>query len=321
MGNQHPMALPNVRRTCPGGCKVNGLRIGSLFSGIGGLELGLEQAGVGHTVFQVECEPYAVGILGKRWPSVPCYHDVREVGAGNLPPCDVLVGGFPCQDLSRAAGAEAKGLDGKRSGLFFEFARLIGELRPRLVVMENVPTLLNRGFGRVLGTLAALGYDARWEVVSASQCGAWHERERLFIIAAPTGRLGAPIPDANSLGLLGGQTRLEEVPGMGERPGVDPWSSGPDVPDPDGMGLLGNQGRAGRHRANQERQPSEASQGRPDVEPGTGRPVHWGAEPPLGRVANGVPAGVDRLRCIGNAVSPEVARTIGLAVVCRGWAS
>lgn len=183
---------------------MNGLRIGSLFSGIGGLELGLEQAGVGHTVFQVERDPYCRQILGLRWPGVPCYADVREVGAGNLPACDLLVGGFPCQDLSKAAGPNAKGLDGDRSGLFFEFARLIGELAPRLVLMENVPALLGRGVDRVLGALAGLGYDARWEVVSASSVGAWHQRERVFLVAAPTGRLGTPVSYARGVGLVGG---------------------------------------------------------------------------------------------------------------------
>lgn len=181
---------------------MNGLRIGSLFSGIGGLELGLEQAGVGHTVFHVERDPFCRQVLGLRWPGVPCYADVREVSAGNLPACDVLVGGFPCQDVSNAGGRA--GLDGERSGLWSEFARLIGELRPRLVVVENVAALLNRGLDRVLGDLAVLGYDARWQVVSAASVGAWHLRERVFIVAAPAGRLGTPIPYASSVGLLGG---------------------------------------------------------------------------------------------------------------------
>lgn len=159
------------------------LRIGSLFSGIGGFELGLEWAGLGHTVFQVECDAYCLEILAQHWPNVPRYTDILDVGAHNLPPCDLLIGGFPCQDISKAG--QGAGLDGERSGLFYEFARLIGELRPRLVIMENVAAILGRGLDSVLGTLAALGYDAEWDCVEASSIGAPHARDRWFLVAYP----------------------------------------------------------------------------------------------------------------------------------------
>src|SRR5437868_12864822 len=129
-----------------------------LFSGIGGFSLGLERAGM-RTVAFCEIEPYARAVLRKHWPNVPCYDDVRTLTAdrlnadGIVP--DVICGGFPCQDIS-VAGSGA-GLDGARSGLWSEYARLIGEVRPRFVIVENVAALLARGLGRVLSDLAALG--------------------------------------------------------------------------------------------------------------------------------------------------------------------
>ena len=163
---------------------MNGLRIGSLFSGIGGLELGLERAGVGHTVWQCEIEPWARAVLAKHWPGVPCHDDVRtfQPAPGSA---DVVCGGFPCQDLSQAGSQ--KGLQGERSGLWREFARVIRLVRPRYVVVENVPPLLGLGLGTVLGDLAALGYDAEWNCVPASAVGAPHPRDRLWILAYANG--------------------------------------------------------------------------------------------------------------------------------------
>ncbi len=160
------------------------MNILSLFSGIGGLELGLERAGLGHTRWQVEIEPFNRKVLAAHWPDAERFSDVREVSAADFPGCEVICGGFPCQDISQA-GLKVEGIDGQRSGLWREFARLIGEVRPRIVVVENVPDLAVRGLGRVLGDLSDLGYDAEWEVVSAQDAGAPHIRRRLFIIASP----------------------------------------------------------------------------------------------------------------------------------------
>lgn len=157
------------------------MRIGSLFSGIGGIELGLERAGVGHTVWQCEQDTAAQAVLRTRWPGVPVYDDVRAIGAANVQPVDVLCGGFPCQDIS-VAGSGA-GLSGARSGLWFEYLRLIRELRPRYVVAENVAALVTRGLDVVLGGLAKSGYDALWLPLRASDVGAPHRRERIFIVA------------------------------------------------------------------------------------------------------------------------------------------
>jgi DNA (cytosine-5)-methyltransferase 1 len=168
---------------------VDKLTVGSLFSGIGGLELGLERTDGFKTLWQVEIDDYANKVLAKHWPDVPRFRDVQECGAHNLAPVDLICGGFPCQDVS-LAGARA-GLDGKRSTLWSEFARLICEIRPRWVLAENVPGLLSsddgRFFGNILRDLAAAGYDAEWRVLSAANMGAPHLRERVFLIAYPHG--------------------------------------------------------------------------------------------------------------------------------------
>lgn len=162
------------------------MRFGSLFSGIGGLDLGLERAGM-QCAWQVEIDEYASRVLAKHWPDVPRFRDVRECGGHNLEPVDLICGGFPCQDISNAAqgGKGRKGLAGERSGLWSEFARIICELRPRFVLVENVAALLDRGMGRVLGDLASCGYDAEWDCIPAASVGAPHRRERIFLIAYP----------------------------------------------------------------------------------------------------------------------------------------
>jgi len=174
---------------------MNKLKVLDLFSGIGGFSLGLERTGGFKTVAFCEIEEYPRRVLAKHWPEVPCYHDVRELNAETLRgdgiAVDVVTGGFPCQDIS-VAGRQAGINDKTRSGLWSEIVRLIGELSPRFVIVENVANLLSgpserRGgwFGRVLGDLAECGYDAEWENIPASAVGAPHRRERVWIIAYP----------------------------------------------------------------------------------------------------------------------------------------
>jgi DNA (cytosine-5)-methyltransferase 1 len=161
-----------------------GVTFGSLFAGIGGFDLGLERAGM-ECRWQVEIDPFCRKVLEKHWPHVPKYEDVRTVGAHNLERVDLIVGGFPCQDISYAGfGA---GLDGERSGLWYEFARILGEMGPRYALVENVTALLDRGMGDVLGTLADLGFDAEWSSISACAVGAAHVRQRVFIVAYANG--------------------------------------------------------------------------------------------------------------------------------------
>jgi DNA (cytosine-5)-methyltransferase 1 len=163
------------------------VKILSLFSGVGGIDLGLERAGVGQTIAFCEQDREAQQTIRKHWPGVPIYDDVRELTADRLRADglapDAICGGFPCQDISLAGGGA--GLDGARSGLWSEYARLIGEIRPRLVFVENVTALFGRGFGRVLGDLAALRYDAEWHGIPASYAGARQLRDRAWIMAYP----------------------------------------------------------------------------------------------------------------------------------------
>jgi DNA (cytosine-5)-methyltransferase 1 len=160
------------------------VKVLDLFSGIGGFSLGLERAGM-KTVAFCEIEPYCRQILKKHWPEVPCYDDIQTLTAERLArdgiEVDVICGGFPCQDISTAG--RGAGLAGERSGLWFEYARLIGELRPQYVIVENVTALLSRGLGTVLGDLASLGYDAEWHCIPASCVGLPHIRDRIWIVA------------------------------------------------------------------------------------------------------------------------------------------
>jgi DNA (cytosine-5)-methyltransferase 1 len=161
-----------------------------LFSGIGGFSLGLERTGGFTTVAFCEIDPFCRKVLKKHWPEVPCYDDVRQLTAERLAAdgigVDVICGGFPCQDVS-IANVVGVGLDGERSGLWFEYARLVRELRPRFILVENVAELLARGMGRVLGSLASLGYDAEWRVLRGLDVGLPFIGERVWIVAAPSG--------------------------------------------------------------------------------------------------------------------------------------
>lgn len=184
-------------------------RIGSLFSGAGGLDLAVEHVTGGRTVWHCESDPDASKVLAAHWPAVPNLGDITAVDWSAVEPVDVLCGGFPCQDVS-AAGRRAGIATGTRSGLWLEYAEAINQLRPQLVVIENVRGLLSgyahremepgpddlgdrssrpllRAAGAVLGDLADLGYDAQWTTVAASEVGAPHRRERVFIVAYPAG--------------------------------------------------------------------------------------------------------------------------------------
>lgn len=160
------------------------IKIGSLFAGIGGFELGLERAIPGaQTIWQVEQDAFCQSILKKHWPHAQLYDDVCAVGAHNLPPVDILCGGFPCQNITN--GGKKEGIYGEKSSLWFEMRRIISELRPPIIILENVAAITFRGLSRVLADLAALRYDAEWCIVSARDFGAPHLRERWFCVAYP----------------------------------------------------------------------------------------------------------------------------------------
>lgn len=157
------------------------MRIGSLFSGIEGLGLGLEAAGVGEVVWQVERDPFCLEVLERHWPEATRITDVHAANRSNLLPVDVIAGGFPCQDVSQA-GRRA-GIDGERSGLWREFARIVDEMRPRVVVVENVYSGAARWLPAVRRDLHVLGYGSSAFVVSASDVGGPQSRARVFVVA------------------------------------------------------------------------------------------------------------------------------------------
>jgi DNA (cytosine-5)-methyltransferase 1 len=299
------------------------IRVGSLFSGIGGLELGLEAglASAGwpcQTVWQVEQNDYARAVLARHWPHAERYTDVRDVTASTVAPIDLLCGGFPCQDISTAGNGA--GLEGARSGLFFELARIAGELRPRIVVLENVAAITARGLDAVLGTLAALGYDARWGGLRAAEVGAPHRRERWFCVCW--------LADADRGHDLGRSDRAARHDTAGHdtrrHQGDDRAWHGGTLADAGGLGPQGqHQARpaAGATLRGDRAAPAGETQpglgGGPDGLP-SGLDAHrWPAppgpqhpwEPPRTRPRQ--PDDRGRLHALGNAVVPQCGAVIG----------
>jgi len=257
------------------------LRVLDLFSGIGGFSLGLERTGGFETVAFCEIEPYPRAVLSKHWPGVPCYDDVNtakfERGMA-----DVVTAGFPCQDLS-FAGVGA-GLAGARSGLWWKVRRTLRVVRPRLALLENVAALLHRGMGTVLGSLAAIGYDAEWPCVPAAAVGAPHERDRVWIIASDTDR------DREYAGAINAEVAAPSAPS--------------DIDQ--------------ERRANIERRsgPAKSNGGAflapADVGPGA---RNWPPEPEMVRVVHGLSAEVDAVEALGNSVVPQIPELIGRAIL------
>ena len=260
------------------------------------MELGLERTGGFRTVWQCETDEYARGVLDKHWPGVERFRDIR--GVAHFPLCDVLAGGFPCTDVS-GAGPRV-GIKGPRSGLWKEMARVVRDVGPRYVVVENVADLLHRGLDEVLGDLASCGYDAEWDCLPAAAVGAPHLRDRIFVVAYPNGAAGRP-PERATVASDRGEAVREGAPESGRRRSA--------LPDADGDEHKGRPHAGWRTRE---------GAGGPLV---FGRPVRaeveWEPEPAVGRVAHGVPHRVDRLRCLGNAVVPQVARIIGERILAR----
>lgn len=311
------------------------MNVGSLFSGIGGFDLGLERAGM-RVVWQCESDDFCRRVLAKHWPDVPCFDDVRNLSrTSGTPPVDVLCGGFPCQDISVAG--KGAGITGARSGLWSEYARLIGELRPRYVVVENVSALLARGMGRVLGDLAALGYDAEWDCIPASAVGAPHQRDRIWLVAYPGGEWS--LADAGrERGSVGGEAGDVAAParrGQGARQERQRDGHAFDDRRPD-VAYAHDAGREQRRRpvAVPAQQPAAKRRSEVVADPegerrGAPRSARsqagadlglvnagwWLVEPDVGRVADGVPQRVDRLRAIGNALVPQIAQWIGERIV------
>ena len=305
-----------------------------LFAGAGGGILGSELLGF-RTVCAVELEPWSASVLLARQndgllPTFPVWDDVRTFdGRPWRGLVDVVSGGFPCQDIS-AAGKGA-GIDGARSGLWREMHRIVGEVRPQYVFVENSPMLTSRGLGCVLGDLAAIGYDAEWMVLGADDVGAPHERKRMWILAVKSAAgAGHEICNPASQGFQDGRSQK-----MG-RPSPKPEPERPDckIPDSNLTGLEGQRLQPGQSEVpefgNYSQQISYPKNKRhvrrkwgfsENESPGSQGNYHagraetndcgewWSAEPDVGRVAHGVAARVDRLKAIGNGQVPAVAAT------------
>ena len=317
------------------------LTFGSLFAGIGGFDLGFERAGF-ECRWQVEIDDYATKILEKHWPKVHRQRDIRECNANNLERVDCIIGGFPCQDISYAG--RGAGLDGERSGLFFEAIRLVRELQPRAIVLENVAALLTRGLDRVLGTLAEIGYDAEWHCIPAAAVGAPHIRDRVFVIAIVADsqgkqpwdvskNIGTGCHEVNSFNDTGGNCGGDDRPSNWTNVADtrcelrQPWgvsrsrSDKATIRDAEAK----DDQRRSENVADSEIKGLERREVRRDfgsrlagLRKG-GRPIsdHWIVEPGMGRVAHGIPSRVDRLRCLGNAIVPQVAEVVARMALDR----
>jgi len=197
------------------------VKYGSLFSGIGLLDLGVERATGWTCAFQVERDPFCRRILEKHWPRLPRFHDVRFLDGATLPSVDVLVGGFPCQDVSTAG--KGAGLSGRRSGLWFDFLRIIADAAPRGIIIENVPGLIRRGLDVIVAGLHRLGYAVEGTRIRASDLGAPHRRERVFLVA-----------HANGEGQLQPQGSIGEIRRRPNDSGLayvrQAWAAEPNVP-------------------------------------------------------------------------------------------
>jgi DNA (cytosine-5)-methyltransferase 1 len=253
---------------------LNGL---DLFSGIGGITIALKEWV--RPIAYCEVDRYAQSVLLSRMfdgdiPRAPIWDDVTSLKGTMLPEIDIIYGGFPCQDLSVAG--HGKGLEGKRSGLFFEIVRLASEIRPRYIFLENVPAISVRGLDRVLLELTALGYDSRWTIISASEVGAPHIRERWFLLAHSN--------DSR----FEGRTRPNKS----------------DIQTKEPRSLRCSENMADSSSGRYEPQKNKISTRRHS-------PFNrswWAIEPDVGRMANGIQCRVDRLRGLGNAVVPAQAR-------------
>lgn len=263
-----------------------------LFSGIGGFALGAYWAGLRFdNHYFSEVDDYAIRVYQQRFPDAVGLGDIRKIHGADLPQGDwIIAGGFPCQDISVAG--KGAGLAGKRSGLWFEYARLIGELRPKYAIMENVGALSFRGLDAVLGSLAEIGYNAEWQDIRASDVGAPHRRERIWIIAYPELR-GKNVADPNEI-----KRERSRRTRDGRAESTDSSETLADSPN-------GGNVRRDWELATTQRQVREHR-----GSAGNGRGEWWAAEPDVGRVAYGVPSRVDRLKCLGNAIVPQCAEVI-----------
>lgn len=261
---------------------ISPFKVLDLFSGIGGFSLGLERTGGFETVAFCEICPKARKVLKKHWANVPIYEDVKEITADSLKndgvDFDVITAGFPCQDISKC-NSNGDGINGKRSRLWQEVARIVKDAKPKWAILENVPAIRSRGFEQIIAELDACGYMGEWYIIPASSIGAYHRRQRMYLIAYPysnecTNSGWAAIVQWYVLE----KTRRHETPN----------------------GFIFNDsgavttGRLNHWTAEQ-----------------------WAYQPPRCRVVDGLPQGLDkdRLKQLGNSVVPQIPQIIGYAIM------
>ncbi len=301
------------------------LTVGSLFSGIGGLDLGLERAGM-RVIWQSEIDPYASRVLKKHWPEVVNHGNIKEINWQKIERPDVICGGYPCQPFSQAG--KRRGEEDSRH-LWPWVKQAISELRPRYAIMENVRGHLSLGGLSVIAELAAIGYDAEWRVVSAASVGANHRRDRIIIVAYPNDSGSRASKRAtygewaaneqgwqnqSQFGSCGCSTPLADT----DKPRLQGWTSSQDARWQSAERHIGQSSSVMADTTSKRLQGAVREVFK---RPGTGFTYSgwqwWETEPELGRVANGVPARVDRLKGLGNAVVPQVAEVIGRLVVAH----
>jgi DNA (cytosine-5)-methyltransferase 1 len=287
------------------------LTVGSLFSGIGGFDLGLERAGM-RVIWQVENNGFCRSVLRQRFPGVPCYDDIKAIDWDLFTETpDLICGGFPCQPFSQA---------GKRRGtaddryLWPEVVRCLDTLRPAWFLGENVPGLINMALDTVCTDLESLGY-AVWPVcLPACAVDAPHRRDRLWIVAYAR-RQGQSCRGLRSGEASTGEIRHGGLADSGEIVADDAfWSRGDGSTEDEGNG--GEGGRSTRP-AGRRSSANANAHGEPVGRTAESWQEHceWESEPNVGRVAHGVPQRVDRLRALGNAIVPHLAEILGRMIL------
>ena len=301
----------------------------ALFAGAGGGILGGHLLGW-RTVCAVEWEQYPASVLCARQndgllPTFPIWDDVQTFdGRPWEGIVDVVSGGFPCQDIS--AAGKGTGIDGERSGMWREMARIIREVRPRFVFVENSPMLTSRGLGTVLGDLASMGFDARWGVLGAADVGANHQRDRIWIVAKWRGQLphaqhdrirrweqqqaGVKKEDGNvaNTSPQRSKTRITNSQGWEERNSDIAIDSSDDMAETENKGDVWRDWELGFAKEEHHNRRGQTD----------GSREWWSVEPNVGRVAHGLAARVDRLKAIGNGQVPLCAAT-AWRVLNEGW--
>ena len=272
---------------------MSGYNYIDLFHGIGGFALGASWAGMKfNNHFCSDIEPYAQELYKLRFPDSIQLGDITKIDTEELKKYGdkwIISGGFPCQDISIAG--KGAGIHGERSGLWFEYWRLINDLRPRFAIMENVGMLIHRGLGEVLGSLAEIGYNAEWQDIRAEDVGAPHKRERIWIIAYTAGDTAR-----------GNKSRIRRQLGRtSEIFNEYPYKK---ISNTDNKRLQRwqNTGSSEEVRTDREQQFKRQSE-----QPGK---HYWSIEPSVGRLANGIPRRVDRLKGLGNAIVPQIAEIL-----------